>query len=126
MGTDLLKRLASESGEATSDGKWRHALTHTDRMVVHLARAIISDPNVLVIHRPLMRFFSHEMREGVMKTLQHFVRERGVGRDPAADKLERRRPRTVFFSSAHSHEAKEADVVWRLQDGKLQIEEPGR
>ncbi|CAE8655598.1 unnamed protein product, partial [Polarella glacialis] len=114
---------ASSSSIALSGGQseaWIHALTHTDRMIIHIARAVVANPSVLVLHRPLMRFFSHEQRERVMTMLKDYVKHRGVG-FPAGD-VQHRRPRTVFFSSCHADEAKEADIVWHLQEGKVHLE----
>ena len=52
-------------------------LALSDRKLIQLARALIFDPEVLVIHFPTT-FFADEQRRVVMSALRDFVDNRGL------------------------------------------------
>lgn len=56
---------------------WEEKLALTDKVLLHLARALIANPEVLVIHKPTL-VFDHAMSVQVMHLLQKFVRDRGL------------------------------------------------
>merc|ERR1739848_732023 len=77
-------------------------LSGTERSKLNLARALITNPEVLVCQRPLAAFHpTYAFR--VLEILNEFVERRGVHCSPAHEQL--RRPRTLFFSADNEHYA---------------------
>jgi len=95
------------------------ALSCTDRKLLHLARALIYNPEVLVVHLPTT-YFTADFRPLIMDVLREFVDERGLELDPVT-KL-RRRPRTCIFSTCDPSDLDKADSVLCLEE--LQGEGP--
>jgi len=91
-------------------------LTYTDRCLVHIARALIMNPEVLVIHKPLSHF-DEQQSAFVLCLLREFVDMRGVDQVPEERRL--RRPRTCIISLSTSHHVDEPDTVLRVEDGKV-------
>jgi ABC-type ATPase involved in cell division len=56
---------------------WEEKLTIADKVLLHLARAFVANPEVLVVHKPTL-VFDHAMSIHVMQLLQKFVRDRGL------------------------------------------------
>jgi len=90
---------------------WYDELTYTEKVKMHLARALIMNPEVLILQRPLHHY---EKMHGlhVLKVIKEHSKNRGLFL-PAAS-VSRRRPRTVFFSPDLVEQAREADVIWQL------------
>jgi ATPase subunit of ABC transporter with duplicated ATPase domains len=84
------------------------ALPRSDRALLSLARALIANPEVLVLHTPGI-FFGAVRRDLVMHVLQEYVDQRGLCLDPLT-RL-RRRPRTCIFSSSDFIDLKYADKI---------------
>merc|ERR1719271_1049596 len=89
------------------------ALPRSDRALLSLARALIANPEVLVIHTPGI-FFGAVRRDLVMRVLREYVDQRGLAMDPLT--RERRRPRTCIFSSADFLDLKYADQILECRD----------
>ena len=87
----------------------RH-LPQTAKALIHLARALIAAPEVLLLHRPLA-LLDDDAASRLLSVLQTFVRQRGLALDPATRAS--RRLRTVIFSCRSLDQALEAadDVV---------------
>ncbi len=84
-------------------------LPQTHAALVHLARALIASPEVLVLHRPLA-LLDEAVSQRVLSVLRAFVRERGLALDAATRTS--RRLRTVVFSCRSLSQALEiADDV---------------
>lgn len=118
----LMRRLDQdwENLNKEDDDSWVSSLTSTDQMQIHLARAFISNPHVLVLHKPFMRFYNHTMQEAVMTAIQDFVNFRGLAL--AANKPEDvagRRARTVIMTAFHATEIENADEVFLLANSVL-------
>ncbi|CAE7510315.1 Slc8a1, partial [Symbiodinium sp. KB8] len=116
MAQSLISRLHQDwmSGADEDDDEWLSALTSTDKMTIHLARAFIANPHVLVMHKPLMRFYQEELRKATMVTIEEFVKYRGLGLNNAPDEITKRRTRTVVLSQFHSLELDHAEMVFQL------------
>lgn len=93
-------------------GFWYHQLSYAEAAKVHLARALIMSPEVLIMQRPLGNF-SFAERGPIMDMLTEFVRARGY-RLPQ-ESTRHRRPRTLFFSPTWRQDLQEAEVVWDIQ-----------
>ena len=70
-------------------------LSPRDCRIVHLARAILADPNLLVLHWPHSAL-DEDIASKVFRVLRRFVEEKGVGLDSSGESY--RQQRTVVFS----------------------------
>merc|ERR1711959_814252 len=66
-------------------------ISYTDRCLIHLARALIVNPDFLIIHKPLTHFNGVDM-ERVLEVLREFVDLRGL--ESPVELRRQRRPRT--------------------------------
>lgn len=87
-------------------------MTSPDMMIIHLVRAFLTNPEVMVLHKPLRLFAPTKMAK-VMTTMREHVDARGVGLP--AEHVELRRPRTIFYSTENVSQVACADVIWRLK-----------
>merc|ERR1719453_1276289 len=92
------------------------ALSRSDSKLIHLARALIYNPEVLIVHTPGM-YFDKDSKTTIISLLLEFVRMRGVEMDPAT-RL-RRRPRTCIFSTYDMGDIMFADEMLQCQNGTL-------
>merc|ERR1719253_1635240 len=92
---------------------------------IHLARALIMNPEVMILQRPLS-FYDQlsNSRLDVMNLIKEYVANRGIGLP--ADSVSSRRPRTVFFTAETMEEAEEADIIWNISEGGHIEVIPGR
>lgn len=92
---------------------WRaSSLPYNERAKMCLARALIMNPEVLVLQRPLSHFHD-TVRDAVMAVITEHCRQRGFGM-PHED-WEYRRPRTVVFTAATYNELTLADCIWEVR-----------
>lgn len=68
----------TRTGGADQEQAWERQLSSSDKCILHLARAIIANPHLLVIHRPLAAF-EPALAKRVLTFLRSFVEGRGVG-----------------------------------------------
>ena len=87
---------------------WMPKLTYTDQAAIHLARAFVMNPEVLVMHRPTIHFDS-DRADNVYRLLHEYVECRGIELPPS--ERDRRRPRTCFMTTSSREEATSADVL---------------
>eukprot|EP00928_Gymnodinium_smaydae_P052909 TRINITY_DN37034_c0_g1_i1.p1 TRINITY_DN37034_c0_g1~~TRINITY_DN37034_c0_g1_i1.p1 ORF type:complete len:807 (-),score=167.76 TRINITY_DN37034_c0_g1_i1:360-2780(-) len=112
---DLLERelRGDYIGETAT---WCNKLSHTEIALMHLSRAFIANPQLLVVHRP-ENHFDHEQGRLILGLLRAYVTERGI---EAKGKISTRRPRTCFYTTDEAEPASEiADQVWILEDSKV-------
>lgn len=93
-------------------------LSQTDRILIHLARAFIMNPDVLILHKPLSQLDEYRARL-VLDLLREFVDLRGIEKSPEGRLL--RRPRTCIFSVADSRYADVADKVYHVAHGNVSL-----
>eukprot|EP00811_Abedinium_folium_P000600 NODE_1054_length_2630_cov_14.226928.p1 GENE.NODE_1054_length_2630_cov_14.226928~~NODE_1054_length_2630_cov_14.226928.p1 ORF type:complete len:730 (-),score=196.07 NODE_1054_length_2630_cov_14.226928:440-2380(-) len=92
-------------------------LSSTSCQLVHFARALITDPEVMVLESPF-RSFDYVTQPVIQQVLEEFVTNRGFEVDPKTRKA--RRPRTVFFTTTElEHVTGFADNVLLISDGKM-------
>eukprot|EP00931_Biecheleriopsis_adriatica_P058829 TRINITY_DN35100_c0_g1_i1.p1 TRINITY_DN35100_c0_g1~~TRINITY_DN35100_c0_g1_i1.p1 ORF type:complete len:884 (+),score=135.69 TRINITY_DN35100_c0_g1_i1:43-2694(+) len=91
----LLKPEDMNADSVSVAHSWESRASYSERKRLHLIRAFICNPEVLVLHRPVDDM-DDELAATVLDMLKEFVDERGLEMDPATK--HRRRPRTVFFS----------------------------
>jgi ABC-type lipoprotein export system ATPase subunit len=86
---------------------WDEILSMTQKALLHLARALIANPNVLVVHKPTMVF--NEVAAGViMSALRSFVEDRGL---EVQGESMNRRMRTCILTSKDKHACTMADRI---------------
>ena len=94
-------------------------LSRSDRALLHITRAFIYNPEVLVIHNPTL-LLDGQLQQPVLEALRAFADERGLEMPP--ETRHKRRPRTVVFSTNSIHAVKIADRVLLCQDQKVCFE----
>jgi len=82
-------------------------LSLSQKKMIHLARALIVNPEVLVIHHPTL-FLPKDMVKVIARVLKAFVNQKGLAMDPATRHL--RRPRTLFYCTVNEYMARCADI----------------
>lgn len=75
---------------------WYDCMSRSEAKRLHLARAFIASPEVLIMHAPFDDL-DEGLAQDVLKLMRDFVDERGVALDPAIKHC--RRKRSVFFSA---------------------------
>jgi hypothetical protein len=92
-------------------------LSYTDKCLLHIARAFVLNPDVLIIHKPIEHFNDlHSLL--VLELLREFVSGGGIER-PAHDNPLHRHPRTCIFSASSVKSTETADLV--LHVGKHKV-----
>ena len=90
---------------------------YVKQVKVHIARAFILNPEVMVLQRPL-HHFEATAAELILSVLKKHVAERGLAM-PQGNAKRHRRPRTVFFSPETVAQARQADVIWQISKVSL-------
>jgi hypothetical protein len=88
---------------------WLMALSHSVRVKLHICRALIANPNVMIMQRPL-HHFDEETANDVLKVLRKHIEARGLGYPE--DSARERQPRTIFLIPETKTQAQAADVMW--------------
>jgi ABC-type Fe3+/spermidine/putrescine transport system ATPase subunit len=125
----LEQEMAAQSGDqkqapvkkvevTVSPSKLFESMSHTELRKVHLIRAIVFNPELLLMNRPIDTYEAHEASR-VSSILREFVDLRGV--DFNVEEAAVQRPHTVFMTSVEDRERAEAaadiaDVVWSLTE----------
>lgn len=100
--------------------QWFDKLNYTEKVKLHLARAFIMNPELMVIHRPLYHFNDTEAQK-IMRIVKMHHNNRGMCMPTTT--MHRRRPRTVFMSCDNEWEENVADIIWRLNSKSKKITE---
>jgi ABC-type multidrug transport system fused ATPase/permease subunit len=90
---------------------WGEVLANSEKCLCGIARAIVANPELLCIHKPLMAQ-PDETAQKVMAMLRGFVDNKGILLDPNSRHL--RRPRTCILTAAKAASAAAADSVYRV------------
>eukprot|EP00747_Dinoflagellata_sp_TGD_P049966 gnl/TRDRNA2_/TRDRNA2_146493_c1_seq1.p1 gnl/TRDRNA2_/TRDRNA2_146493_c1~~gnl/TRDRNA2_/TRDRNA2_146493_c1_seq1.p1 ORF type:complete len:757 (+),score=170.16 gnl/TRDRNA2_/TRDRNA2_146493_c1_seq1:182-2272(+) len=93
---------------------WWDKVSLADLQLAHLARGLVANPEVLVIHHPCQHF-EKELGSLVMDILSEFVGQRGLVHEiPGNSKLQVR-PRTCIYSSRFPEHARNwADLLLEI------------
>lgn len=91
---------------------WNYVFSSTELQLLNLARGIISNPEVLCIHRPT-QILDRDLTAKIMKVLTRFVRERGI-----FEKMDFniRRPRTLIITTSDEMNTESADQVFYVSN----------
>merc|ERR1711957_1015792 len=102
--------FSSEKDEVLGENQWTKLLTVTEFNMFLIARALIMNPEVMILQKPL-RNCNKPMTKMALEVFDSHVRERGLFL-PETDR-KHRRPRTLFFSATRD-QARESDVIWQI------------
>lgn len=97
---------------------WLEMLSHSTRVKLHIARALIANPNVMILQSPLQSF-NEEIADQVLDLLRLHVGSRGLGYSDSD--VQHRRPRTVLFIADTVAQASKADTVWECDKEKRTV-----
>lgn len=93
-------------------------LPFTEKCLLHIARAFVANPHVLVLHKPL-EHFNTLMSQRIVDLLREFVDNRGL--EKPAETFSTRRPRTVIFSVENVESLGQADMLYEIKDGQVNL-----
>eukprot|EP00933_Yihiella_yeosuensis_P030207 TRINITY_DN23859_c0_g2_i1.p1 TRINITY_DN23859_c0_g2~~TRINITY_DN23859_c0_g2_i1.p1 ORF type:complete len:341 (+),score=30.72 TRINITY_DN23859_c0_g2_i1:140-1024(+) len=104
-----------EEFETPESFEWISKLTYTDMVRISLARALIMNPEVLVLHRPF-HHYDAETANYVLQVIKQHHRNRGLCMSER--EAVNRRPRTTFLIPESVDQAKQADVIWQIDSAR--------
>lgn len=112
----LLRACCEGNGEVeaidlNNDNSWQGVLSYTEQVKLCLLRALLTNPEVLVLHRPLHNYDA-PTQEAVLALLKNHTINRGLGLPES--EWHHRRPRTLFFTPESVEQAAVADVIWHI------------
>lgn len=96
---------------------WNDMLSLSQRALLHLARALVNNPEVLVLHKPTL-YLDEEMTANTFKVLRDFVNDKGLEQDPAGKA--NRRPRTCITTTKTQKGVQIADKVFEIFGDKVE------
>jgi len=105
-----LALMAKQSDSGEVDGAWSDSLPFSEQAKLHLLRAFVMNPEVLICQRPLSNFTRVDGHDLLRRHFRAFVENRGL----ALPASKHRRPRTLIFSADDAEAALEASTVWRF------------
>lgn len=116
--------IEEESSEAEEDFeadfsnpfRWHSEMSYSELCKLHLARAFVMNPEVIVLERPLLNFHPEEAAP-VIEMFKEHVENRGI--NLPADQKKHRRPRTVIFATETASQEKCADITCYIKHGHL-------
>jgi len=108
---DVLEMIVSKVNE-----NWASVLSRTQKSLLHFARALVANPDVLVVHHPTLGM-DKQLKEDVLSLLKKFVNEKGLLQD--VHKSFTRRPRTCIISGFHMGSVLTADHVFLVKDHEV-------
>jgi len=111
---------SEEDIEIDEDHSWQDMLSFTEQVKLCLIRAMLMNPEVLVLHRPFHNYDIYTQKKVLDVLLKH-KENRGLGL-PKAD-WANRRPRTIFFTPESMEQAKAADVIWQIDAARKTIKQ---
>lgn len=90
---------------------WINVLSQTQQALLSIARGLIANPEILVIHKPTS-VLNDAMTENVLALLRENVANKGLNMDKETFAF--RRPRTVVMTSARQRAIAIADYVFKI------------
>ncbi|CAK9111833.1 unnamed protein product [Durusdinium trenchii] len=95
-----------------------NSLPFTEKCLLHLARAFVMNPEVMILHKPL-EHFDHIFARRVVDLLREFVDLRGI--EKPQDTLHLRRPRTCIFSVGQTNSLEDVDMLLQVSNKKVSV-----
>mmetsp|Transcript_29229 Transcript_29229/g.63865 ORF Transcript_29229/g.63865 Transcript_29229/m.63865 type:complete len:473 (+) Transcript_29229:1-1419(+) len=110
--------------DITDESTWFDRPSNSEKKRLHIARAFIYNPEVMVLHRPIDEL-DENLAKQMLIMMREFVDLRGVEMDPATTSM--RRPRTLLFTGGIAKSRLNiADYVWTLGHDPGITVAPGR
>ena len=101
---------------------WQESLSFQEKAKLHIARAVVMNPEILILEKPLMNFDDREA-DLVVTVLKEYVSNRGVAVSAAT--RDQRRPRTCFYSAERVEMGVAMpDVLWKFENATILPEYP--
>merc|ERR1712050_507010 len=119
--TELDEDMAQEKNDNTIP--WTKKLSSHEEAKIHLARALVMNPEVLVLHRPTLNY-DHGTALKIMMFIRKNVDNRGF--KVPEETRGRRRPRTCFYTPTGENEEgiREADILWNVtEEGHVYVKD---
>jgi ABC-type multidrug transport system fused ATPase/permease subunit len=88
-------------------------LPKTEMLKMNLARALIMNPECLIVSKPFSTYVEKETKELISNIIVEHNNKRGVAMEGQKDPP--RRPRTVFVTASHGDQKIPGAVVWATQ-----------
>eukprot|EP00928_Gymnodinium_smaydae_P043366 TRINITY_DN2906_c0_g3_i1.p1 TRINITY_DN2906_c0_g3~~TRINITY_DN2906_c0_g3_i1.p1 ORF type:complete len:866 (+),score=111.61 TRINITY_DN2906_c0_g3_i1:138-2735(+) len=110
LGSEVLCHLSTKRSQ-----NWGVVLSQTQKHLLTLARALISNPEILCLHKPTLAF-DEATSIRVLRVLKEFVRQKGLYHPPTVKA--RCRPRTCLMTSAKMLGVQYADKVFHVSTAK--------
>ena len=104
--------MKDSDGSTDAEPNWQASLPSTELAKLHLARAFLMYPEVLICQRPLSHFVDQKAIT-IMQHLKQFVSNRGLCFPEGS--TDHRRPRTMFFTAEAIEQAADASQVWCIR-----------
>lgn len=104
---------------------WHKLMSNNERKRVHFARAMVYNPEVMVLHSPVDEV-DHQFSDEVLGLLREFVDKRGL--ELPEEEFGKRRPRTVFFTGGEVKKEElmsKSDIMWHLGPRGLVVQHKG-
>ena len=92
-------------------------LTRSDRQLISIGRALIMNPEMLIVHKPTA-LLDEKGTEKVLEAFQEYCSNRGFLMDPD-EALIKRRKRTIVYTAKNESAAAMAQSIFEANDGKL-------
>eukprot|EP00928_Gymnodinium_smaydae_P011913 TRINITY_DN14356_c0_g1_i2.p1 TRINITY_DN14356_c0_g1~~TRINITY_DN14356_c0_g1_i2.p1 ORF type:complete len:873 (-),score=191.78 TRINITY_DN14356_c0_g1_i2:103-2721(-) len=102
-------------------GNWLSLMSHSDFARLNLVRALIMNPELLVMQKPTIVFDESE-QEAIIALIRRHVDERGIALGPGDRR--HRRPRTVFYTASSRLGTDKCDGVYHVSRKGITLQEP--
>merc|ERR1711907_567350 len=112
----LPETMALISKDKGKTANWSEELSRSDRQLLNIARGLVANPEVLVVHKPSMGSGPNTVPI-VFAVLRQYVAGRGIEQD--MERLFFRRPRTCICSLSTEADMQYADEVHHPFDTPL-------
>lgn len=97
--------------ESEPRSSWQESLSHSQKIKLYIACALISNPNILIISHTLESLHK-EVAVEMLDVFRHHVDNRGVCQPE--ESIHSRRPRTVFYSTKTVELEAKADTILKV------------
>mmetsp|Transcript_29442 Transcript_29442/g.52396 ORF Transcript_29442/g.52396 Transcript_29442/m.52396 type:complete len:330 (-) Transcript_29442:91-1080(-) len=95
------------------EGDWMSYFSGSTCQLLSIARALVFNADITCYHKPLEGIHS-DMQPYVMSVLREHINSKGL--ELGEDVCNRRRPRTIFLTSANPTAVLEADMIYKIEN----------
>lgn len=110
---DILQLI--ETGRDGPVMQWSEMLAHSHKALLQFARAVITNPEFMCVHKPIMTY-TEGIAGAVLAMLREFCEHKGVEQDEASRHT--RRPRTCVITASKVRAVDSADHIWLVSRSK--------